>query len=942
MAVTTVKLYDPATASTIGTIYFNSNTRLWYSDSDCTYQISHVEIPTRSQYAFTGYRFGTTSTSTLFVDESGAIVYTPTWTSSTTAKLYAHWQQISCRFYINWTSTAHTPTFPYLEWYRSVAASTRFYADSQLTQEIDGIGVPISAGYKFNGVYYVNESGTVTARYADTDGKFITPSPWTESDRTGDWNVTSYLHFLRCYYMTLNANGGTGGEANKVYYDRVNGKWCNDEYMVNVITAVALPTYSGKIFKGYYTASSGGTQVIDAHGGFLSGTELTSANKTFYAQWASPVEITLNLGGGTGGTASLWYGGGKWYDSASLDNEVTAIVLPSRENHRFLGYYSGTTQVIAPDGTISSSYAPEASETVNASWEQVSWTVGIALNGGGGITAIYADYAKTAFYADEFCTGEPLETITRPTRAGYRFVGCYTTNDVSGVQVIDGTGAITADAATWLAGLSANATIYCIWQQVFTITLDGMGGEGAPSEIYYDDLYGNFYDSEEMEQAVLQIDCPRLECFAFQGFYTEEEGGTQRISADGTFAAGWAPTAAETLYAQWVRRSWRYAVDANGGSGGTSVIYRNGGTEWYADDACADAITEIVPPTRPGYSFAFCYDGSESNVAVDATGLILADPSVEIDGGCSVKWTANTYTLNFNYNGGSGDTASKPVTFGQPIGTLPTAVRPRAYFRGWLIHGESINEETPYAVPGNSTATADWDLQFGGVTDYFGLASSALVPVSSTTGDTRHRVAVSHSGKYESGVNEIGGIWRNPSVTYVVKANTTVIVQLGKAWAATFTGSGSSRKMTVSGYMITTVEIVTEVGKFPTVTVSAVANEGANAVNNFTENKNKFNVSVPVVARSKAQNLLGAISGGGYLQRCSLVATCDPVVCEENLMPCASDIVNGRYELSAETLAANAEAAPTMNGVFALIDDPRQTRESDYIRYTIEARKEMV
>ena len=65
-------------------------------------------------------------------------------------------------------------------------------------------------------------------------------------------------------------------------------------------------------------------------------------------------------------------------------------------------------------------------------------------------------------------------------------------------------------------------------------------------------------------------------------------------------------------------------------------------------------------------------------------------------------------------------------------------------------------------------------------------------------------------------------------------------------------------------------------------------------------------------------------------------------------MPCASDIVNGRYELSAETLAPNGEDAPTMtdasgtNGGFALIDDPRQTRERDYIRYTIEARKEMV
>ena len=101
MAVTTVELYDTATASTVGTIYFNTNTRLWYSDSDCTYQISHVEIPTRLQYAFTGYRISNSSTATLYVDESGAIVYTPTWTSSGTKKLYARWEQISCRFYID-------------------------------------------------------------------------------------------------------------------------------------------------------------------------------------------------------------------------------------------------------------------------------------------------------------------------------------------------------------------------------------------------------------------------------------------------------------------------------------------------------------------------------------------------------------------------------------------------------------------------------------------------------------------------------------------------------------------------------------------------------------------------------------------------------------------------------------------------------------------------
>ncbi|MBR4353770.1 MAG: hypothetical protein IKP97_00535 [Kiritimatiellae bacterium] len=228
--------------------------------------------------------------------------------------------------------------------------------------------------------------------------------------------------------------------------------------------------------------------------------------------------------------------------------------------------------------------------------------------------------------------------------------------------------------------------------------------------------------------------------------------------------------------------------------------------------------------------------------------------------------------------------------------------------------------------------------------DYFNLATNALVPIASSSGDEYHRATAAHNGKYENGVNQISGVWRNPSVTYVVKANTTVSVKLGKAFAAQKSGS----TMTRSGYMITTVEIVTEIGKFPTVTVSAVANEGANAVNNFTVNANKFNVSVAVVARSKAQNLLNAISGGGYLQRVTLRGTCDPVVCEENLMPCASDIVNGRYELSAETVAPNGESAPRMasasgaNGGFALIGIPKVYRDRDFVRYSIDGRKEMV
>lgn len=417
-----------------------------------------------------------------------------------------------------------------------------------------------------------------------------------------------------------------------------------------------------------------------------------------------------------------------------------------------------------------------------------------------------------------------------------------------------------------------------------TITLNNNGGSGtSPTTLYYNTT-GYYWATAKNTGTSYRIysltSKPTRANYIFAGFFTSTSGGTQMISASGSLGAGYDPGGDVTIYARWNAYATITLSKGEYGTGGTSAFYyKLVGGGFYSNTALTTAITSITPPTGGG-----TFGGYKLN------GTLMIDRS----------------------------------------GAFTPALLSRTF-------------------SANATLLASW---IGGCIDWFGLSSSALVPIASTSGDTRHRVAVSHGGKYESGVNEVGKVWRNPSVTYVVKANTTVAVQLGKAWkprnAAGQEVAVGASTIAVSGFMITTVEIVTEVGKFPTVTVSAVANEGANAVNNFTVNANKFNVSVPVVARSKAQNLLNAISGGGHLQSCRLVAACDPVVCEENLMPCASDIVNGRYELSAETLAPNGEAAPTMtaasgtNGGFALIDDPQQGRDCDFMRYTIQARREMV
>ena len=677
---------------------------------------------------------------------------------------------------------------------------------------------------------------------------------------------------------------------------------------------------------------------------------------------ATKYTITLSASDwiSTGGTPSkIYLSGGAFYADSNLTEQMGNLGGYGRSGYRFKGFYSGTsggTQYANEHGSFTSAaYALTANKTWYAQGEKLSCSLVLNANNGSGGTA--SVYTKTGtedgdqiFYTDANCTTPT--TPTAPTRTGYVFTGFFSSTS-GGTKYINAD--MTPTAA--LRSRTTDGTIYAQWQAPYKVTLTSTNWTGATAAFWYDAIGGKCYAAADMATEITTVAVPTRECYRFTGYNTASGGtGTAYIDEAGNISPdiGAYVTAAKTLYAQGAVVSYKITPAQASGTGGEGVFYaaagETGAGRFHTDDQCTSApkTAAAAIPTRTGYTFLGYYSAASGGTKyIEPTGEFTdAFYSATISAATTITahWQANTYTLSFNYDGGAVSTVSKTVTYGSAVGTLPTTTKGGAGFDGWYIGDTHITSTTVWNYAADKEATAKWTRYFGTVVDFFGLASNALVPIASTTGDTRHRVTAAHGGKYESGVNQVGGIWRNPSVTYVVKANTTVSVQLGKGFAAQRSGS----TMTVSGFMITTVEINTEVGKFPTVTVSAVANEGANAVNNFTENKNKFNVSVPVVARSKAQNLLGAISGGGHLQRCVLVATCDPVVCEENLMPCASDIVNGRYELAAETLAAENNAAPTMasasgsNGGFALIDDPKQTSESDFVRYTIQARREMV
>ena len=775
-------------------------------------------------------------------------------------------------------------------------------------------------------------------------------------------------------YFNADQSGATLNSPSVLYFQTGSTSWSGHWYTQknnsssNLIFSVTPPTCECLKFDYFaidrnsskkVTSGNGSSQLVDYYG-WDGGTSVPFSNgSTAYAAWKRVSwKVTLSTGSGVtnNGTKKIYsaYQAGGLYSDDQCTNAISSIIPPTRSGYKFAGYNTAADgsggAVVYANGEINDAYARQVLShdvTVYAQWTPI-YDITLDNNGGtGGNGHIYFMSGGDAFYSDATAT-TAIASVALPTMQHGLFLG-YFTAQTGGDQKISAEGAIADD---WTP--NASTVLYAHWETVVTVTMDANGGIGGTAAMSYDFTAGEFCIVSG--EPITAVDIPRKNCHGFVGYYTATEGGTQVIDAAGNILSALSSGLSDdiTIYARWERVSY---VAILTGDGGTTVgaIYCDGeNAEYYEDDQLTVPLTSVAMPQRPGYSATGFYTASTGgSQMVSASGEILCGV-ISADVEYFAQWTIKTYWLAFDAMGGTVSPQGKSVTWQTEIGTLPTPSSPPnragAVFEGWFLNGAKISSSTVWDVDADAAAVARWRTHFANVTDYFGLASSALVPIASTNGDEYKRVVVQHGGKYESGVSDTGGIWRNPSVTYGVKANTTVAVKLGKAYAATFTGAGANRVMTISGYMITSVEIVTEVGKFPTVTVSAVANEGANAINNFTVNANKFNVSVPVVARSKAQNLLGAISGGGYLQRATLVALCDPVVVDEKMMPCASDIVNGRYELSAETLAANGEAAPTMaqaaivgnDGGFALLDVPRADQDASYVRYTVQARREMV
>lgn len=177
-----------------------------------------------------------------------------------------------------------------------------------------------------------------------------------------------------------------------------------------------------------------------------------------------------------------------------------------------------------------------------------------------------------------------IDDVTQPDRAGYTFDSwSYGTESMP-------------------ERIQEDTTVYAVYvPSVYKITLDSMGATNPGTTAIYEKYSVGFYQEEACTHLVngsLGTTVPTRNGYNFLGYFTEADGGTQMINADGCLSENVSATKYReevTLYAHWEEKPVDFNVlpgvnDPEGGSSG-------------GDNPGTDPNTGVevsIKPTNPG------------------------------------------------------------------------------------------------------------------------------------------------------------------------------------------------------------------------------------------------------------------------------------------------------------------------------------------------------
>lgn len=626
-----------------------------------------------------------------------------------------------------------------------------------------------------------------------------TANPLTVSNITANTHITP-VFVLKSYTVTWNPNGGSVSPTSTT---KTHGSTLGT-LPTPTRAADAQYTY---IFKGWFTAATGGTQI--------SASTIVTGNVIYYAQWTANIRsytATFNSnGGGTPSPSTI---------TKTYGSELGTLPTCSRTGYTFLGWYTASS-----GGTkISSTTKITSTVTYYAQWSINSYTLTYDVNGGNAVSPA----SKSVQY------GSAYGTLPTPTRAStaqysYTFAGWYTA--VTGGTQVTANTTMGAGNTTIYAHWTATTRSYTVSYQTtygtlnktsqsvaynskgsctltmpdntaeFTYTFIGWytaangGGTKVGSELtletpvikgtvtYYAYVtrstksYTHTFNAngggtvspatitKAYNTALGTLPTVSRTGYTFVGWFdtSAASGGTQATTATKV-------TGTKTWYARWSINSYTFTFDANGGNTPSSTIITK---EYNTAVGTLPTCTRNADNTYT-YAFAGWFDTSASSGGTQLT----TTTKVTSNKTWYARWTSTykNYTVTWNGNGGTPSKSSSSFHYNDALGTLPTATRTGYTFKGWSTSTSgSVNVSTTTKVTGNVTYYAIWQI------------NSYTLTVTAGTGGT-----VSGGGTYNYGATATLKATASSGYHFVkwsdgnTNASRTVTVTGNATYTATF------------------------------------------------------------------------------------------------------------------------------------------------------------
>lgn len=272
--------------------------------------------------------------------------------------------------------------------------------------------------------------------------------------------------------------------------------------------------------------------------------------------------------------------------------------------------------------------------------------------------------------------------ITNPSRNGYAFAGWALTQDAK-------------EPAKDLGKVNKVDTIYAVWKNIFTVTLDANPGKFPDGK-------------EEKTVQVVDGEIVSMNHLELPFMYNEGEekyyfmGWADKVNASESEVLDPLPTitGAKTLHAVWSKAVF-YTVSFNdNGHGKVKVDFTR------VEDGKTISVP-ADPVSNDGYSFGGWFTESACQNKFDFEKTAISENRI-----LYAKWTKENYTITYNLDGGTNN-AKNPSSYNVDTETFAfeTPVKDGYDFKGWY-YDENLNDKATQVTKGttgNKILYAKWE-----------------------------------------------------------------------------------------------------------------------------------------------------------------------------------------------------------------------------------------